>query len=194
MRMRLSFGQIGSFRSQSPSLVRGMGLIFGLCRQCRLTFLYCLAFVCKCVPTFSRGSSQPLRAFRLHRCALTTLTSLWLRQARPGRSSASFGYRIMCLWRLWFLCLDHVLSSCFTLNRKSLWRHTYTCICLCCSIFPAGRVKCAQPFPLASSNGGQMRSQQNNQGFNTYLINMLLPSSLLPASIQICPLGSRHSY
>ena len=192
MRIRLSFGQIGAFRTQSPSLVHTWhGSDLRPLPPVLFDVPILLAFVCKYVPTFSRGSSQPLLALRLHRCALTTLTSPWLRQAPPGRSSASFGYRIKCIWRRWFLCLDHVLSSCCTLNRKSLWRHTHACICMCFPIFPAGRVRTT--VPLASCHGGQMRSKQNNQGFITYLINMLLLSNLLPASIQISPLGSLHS-
>ena len=133
-------------------------------------------------------------ALGLHCCALNTLRSLWLHRARPGSSSASFGYRIKCFWRLWFLFLDHVLSSCCTLFFSQIFvaAHTYVHRFV---LFHLSRSSCQKrtTIPLASSHGGQMRSKLNNQGFNNYLICCWHPIFFQPPS-KFVPLVRPTSY
>ena len=133
-------------------------------------------------------------ALGLHPCALITLIPLWLHQTRPGVSSTSFGYRIKCLWRLWFLFLYHVLSSCSTLlfSQISVAAHTSrasVCVVPSFALVVSKAHKNSLSFISWRPNAVQAKQSRCQHLFD---ISMLLPSNLLPASIQIGPLGSPH--
>ena len=111
---------------------------------------------------------------RLHRCALATMISLWLHQARPGSSSASFGYRFNCLWSV--VSVSRSCPSCCTIYFLLIFvaAHTYVHSFVFFHLSRSSGQKMRTKIPLASSHGDQMRSKQNNQRFYIHLTLLAL--------------------